>query len=189
MQSGFNEAVAWWVATGINLKMLAEYEAQYGSIGNFWTRPKINGNRPLILSHVVPAFIFLGVAITMSLIVFVTELWFGRKEQQQGVGQRDKGRRTREAWVEGRRRGDVRGGREERGMVLRGLEEKIEVVSEGKGIEDKTEVMSDGGVIEDKTGVVSEGRGIEEKDVGGENEREVMENIGVEGIRKTDRGK
>ena len=91
LQNGFNEAVAWWLATGINLKMLAEFEAHYGSTNNFWTRPKIHGNRPLKISHVVVAFILLGVILTMSLIVFVTELWLGRKEK------RDKRRRCREA--------------------------------------------------------------------------------------------
>ena len=102
------------------------------------------------MSHVVPAFIFLGVAITVSLIVFVTELCFGRKEQ--GVGQRYKGRHTREAWVEGRGRKDLRGGREERGIVQREMEDKIEEVSDARGIEDRIEV-------------VREGRGIEEKNV------------------------
>ena len=87
MQTEFNEAVAWWMGTGINLKMLSEYEAQYGS-NQFWTRPKIHGNRPLMMSHIVPAFILLGFSIIVSLIVFVTELRFSRKEQ--AVGGRNK---------------------------------------------------------------------------------------------------
>ena len=114
MQSDFNEAVAWWVATGINLKMLSEYEAEHGSASKFWTRPKIHGNRVLMMSHVVPAFILLGFALSVSLIVFITELWFGRKEQGVG-GQRNK-RGHRETWLEGVRREDLRGGRKERRM-------------------------------------------------------------------------
>ena len=131
MQSFFNEAVAWWVATGINLKMLAEYEAEYGSVSKLWTRPKIHGNRPLIMGHLVPAFILLGITLTVSLIVFVTELWFGRKEQGVG-GRRDKKRHSRGAWIGGRRRRYLRRGREERE-----IEEKIEVFSECRGIEEQ----------------------------------------------------
>ena len=144
MQSDFTEAVAWWVATGINSKMLAEYEAQYGSTSKFWTRLQIHGNRPLRMSHVVLAFILLCFTLILSLVVFVTELWFGKKEQGVG-GRRDKWSSTREAWVEGRRREYMRGGEDERG-----IENKNEVVSEGTGIE-KRDVEREGIIVEEKT--------------------------------------
>ena len=102
------------------MKMLAEYEAQYGS-NNIWTRPKIHGNRPLMMSHIAPAFIAFGITITVSLIVFVTELWFGRK---QSVGGR---RHRREARLEGGRRVYFKVRIGGRGMVLRGIEDKTEV--------------------------------------------------------------
>ena len=107
MQSDFNEAVGWWVATGINLKMLSEYEAQFGS-NNFWIRPKIHGDRPLMISHILPAFILLGFTMTVSLIVFISEIWFGRKKQ--GVGRRNR-RVRRETWVEGVITDDMRRGK------------------------------------------------------------------------------
>ena len=92
--------------------MLAEYESQYGSTRNLWTSPKIHGNRPLKMSHVLLAFILLGATLTLSLIVFVTELWLGRKEQGVG-GQRDKRRRSREARLNGTKRMHLEGRRGE----------------------------------------------------------------------------
>ena len=93
--------------------------------------------------------------------------------------ERMKKRHSREAWVEGRSRKELRGGREERGMVLKEIQDKVLVVSEGGGIEDKIEVLS-------------EGRGIEEQDVERGKEREGkkgMENSGEEGMRKREVGK
>ena len=134
LQTDFNEAVAWWVATGINLKMLAEYEAQYGSISNFWTRPKNLGPRPLTMSQVLLAFILPAVTITVSLIVFVIELCLGRNKQ--GV-RRQREKRRQETLLQGQRREDMTGGREERGIVLRGVGEDFEAVSRGTGYVDR----------------------------------------------------
>ena len=125
-----------------------------------------------MMSHIVPAFILLGFTLTVSLIVFVTEFCFGRKERGVG-GQRDKRRHSREAWVEGARGKDLRGAREERVMVLRGIKDKLEIVSEGVEIEDN------------KIEVVRGGRGIEEQDFERERGKETyrkkgMENIGLD---------
>ena len=54
-------AVAWWINTGIHLKMAADVRAEYGSLFNFWERPKIRDNIPLDLSHVGAAIIIFGV--------------------------------------------------------------------------------------------------------------------------------
>ena len=67
-------AIAWWMDTGIHIKMAADINAKYGSHWNEWQKPKIRGNLPLGFSHVAPSFIIFGVAIFISIIVLVQEI-------------------------------------------------------------------------------------------------------------------
>ena len=66
-------AIAWWMDTGIQIKMEAKISAEYGSVFNEWQRPTIRGNQPLGFSHVVPSIIIFGVATFISIIAFALE--------------------------------------------------------------------------------------------------------------------
>ena len=65
--------IAWWMDTGIQIKMEAKISAEYGSVFNEWQRPTIRGNQPLGFSHVVPSIIIFGVATFISIIAFALE--------------------------------------------------------------------------------------------------------------------
>ena len=67
-------AIAWWMDTGIQIKMEAKISAEYGSVFNEWQRPTIRGNQPLGFSHVVPSIIIFGVATFISIIAFALEI-------------------------------------------------------------------------------------------------------------------
>ena len=66
-------AIAWWMDTGIQIKMAADISAEYGSDFNEWQRPTIRGDQPLGFSHVVPSIIIFGVATFISIIAFALE--------------------------------------------------------------------------------------------------------------------
>ena len=66
-------AIAWWMDTGIHIKMGADISAEYGSLLNEWQKPKIRGDVPLGFSHVLPSIIIFGVAAFMSIIAFALE--------------------------------------------------------------------------------------------------------------------
>ena len=71
-------AIAWWMETGIQIKMEADIKAEYGSeagsVINEWQRPTIRGEQPLGFSHVVPSIIIFGVATFISIIAFALEI-------------------------------------------------------------------------------------------------------------------
>ena len=67
-------AIAWWMDTGVFSKMAKDVKSIVGSNLNFWTRPKIRGNRPLVLSHALPSLIICGVLLFLSTVVFVLEV-------------------------------------------------------------------------------------------------------------------
>ena len=73
-------AIAWWMDTGIYLKMAADISAEYGTISNFWARPKIRGITPLDFSHVGTAIIIFGVATFTSFIAFAHENFNNKKK-------------------------------------------------------------------------------------------------------------
>ena len=65
--------IAWWMDTGIHIKMAADINAKYGSHWNEWQKPKIRGNLPLGFSHVAPSIIIFGAAAFISIIAFAVE--------------------------------------------------------------------------------------------------------------------
>ena len=67
-------AIAWWMDTGIQIKMEAKISAEYGSVFNEWQRPTIRREQPLGFSHVVPSIIIFGVATFISIIAFALEI-------------------------------------------------------------------------------------------------------------------
>ena len=70
------------------MKMLADFGARHGSgYKTYWTRPETRRERPLMLDHYILAFILFGCSTTISLIVFVIELWLGRKNKWKGRAQ------------------------------------------------------------------------------------------------------
>ena len=74
-QRDLNIAIAWWLDTGIYFKMEADITSEYGSQKTSWTRPKVRGNQPLGFSHVLSAFIILGVATCISMVAFAFEIF------------------------------------------------------------------------------------------------------------------
>ena len=74
-QRDLNMAIAWWLDTGIYLKMEADIKSEYGSQRTSWIRPKVRGNQPLSLNHVLPSFIIFGVATFISMVAFTLEIF------------------------------------------------------------------------------------------------------------------
>ena len=97
LQREINMATAWWVDTGIHIKMAADVRAEYGSQSNsdvpwsnFWERPKIRDNIPLDLSHVGTAIIAFGVAIIISIFELVIEIVYVKLRKRRKVQRRQK---------------------------------------------------------------------------------------------------
>ena len=67
-------AIAWWIDTGVFSKMGKDVKSVVGSNLNFWTRPKIRINRPLVFSHGLPSIIICGTSLFLSTVVFILEL-------------------------------------------------------------------------------------------------------------------
>ena len=102
LQREINMATAWWVDTGIHIKMAADVRAEYGSQSisdvpwsNFWERPNIRDNIPLDLSHVGTAIIAFGVAILISIIAFVIEIVYVKLRKRRKVQRRQKKRQRK----------------------------------------------------------------------------------------------
>ena len=97
-QKTLNEAIGWWLDTGIYFKMESDIMSEYGSQRDSWSRPKISGDRPLGLSHVIPSFIIFGVATFVSILAFSLEKipsWYMKHVQ----GKRFKLRRVRRRYL------------------------------------------------------------------------------------------
>ena len=68
-QEVLNTAVSWWLNTGINQKMVMDYGHD-----SYWTRPKIRDeDTPLTIWHLLLPFIFLYVALIISIMTFCIE--------------------------------------------------------------------------------------------------------------------
>ena len=71
-QMDFNQAIGWWLETGIYAKM----EDDVGRNQNWttaWTKPTNRKREPLEMSHIQPLLIILGAAIMASMIAFGIE--------------------------------------------------------------------------------------------------------------------
>ena len=67
-------AIAWWMDTGVLSKMVADIQLVVGTSQNYWTKPKIRENRPLILFHGLPIIMICGASLFLSTVVFGLEL-------------------------------------------------------------------------------------------------------------------
>ena len=67
-------AIAWCMDTGILSKMVTDVNMVFGSNHNYWTKPKIRENRPLVLFHGLPSIIICGASLFLSTVVFGLEL-------------------------------------------------------------------------------------------------------------------
>ena len=68
-QEMLNTAISWWLNTGINQKMVMDYGYE-----SFWTRPKMREeDTPLTIWHLLLPFIFLSVALMISIMTFCFE--------------------------------------------------------------------------------------------------------------------
>ena len=83
-QKTLNKAIGWWMATGIYFKMESDIKSEYGLQRDSWSRPKIRGDHPLDLSHVIPSFIIFGVATFISIVALSVEtipFWYMKHVQ------------------------------------------------------------------------------------------------------------
>ena len=90
-----NTAVAWWIDTGVHFKMASDVSAKYGSLFNFWERPKIRDNIPLDFSHVGTAIITFGVTSFLSIIAFVLEITYVKLRMHKKRQRRQKKRQRK----------------------------------------------------------------------------------------------
>ena len=97
-------AIAWWMDTGIQIKMAADISAEYGSDFNEWQRPTIRGKQPLGFSHVVPSIIIFGVATFISIIAFALEkVHYFPKQNKMKKNKRTRQRRQKREMAQPKR--------------------------------------------------------------------------------------
>ena len=97
-------AIAWWMDTGIQIKMAADISAEYGSDFNEWQRPTIRGEQPLGFSHVVPSIIIFGVATFISIIAFALEkVHYFPKQNKMKKNKRTRQRRQKREMAQPKR--------------------------------------------------------------------------------------
>ena len=72
-QRDFNEAISWWVATGICKKM--EQDVRRSIVGNsYWFPQLMQGEVPLDIYHVILSFMVLIFGLVLSIFFFIVEL-------------------------------------------------------------------------------------------------------------------
>ena len=72
-QRDFNEAISWWVATGICKKM--EQDVRRSIVGNsYWIPQLMQGEVPLDIYHVMLSFMVLIFGLVLSIFFFLVEL-------------------------------------------------------------------------------------------------------------------
>ena len=97
LQRDINMAIAWWMDTGVHMKMASDVREEHGSVSNYWQRPKIRGNLPLGPSHVAPSAIIYGVAMFVSIIAFIQEISNYLSKQSKIEKKREKQRQLKRA--------------------------------------------------------------------------------------------
>ena len=74
-QHEFYMSQAWWIATGIDIKMEVDVKAKMRSDGfePFWTEPTTRENRPLEIIHVIASLVLLSGGLVLAFITFMGE--------------------------------------------------------------------------------------------------------------------
>ena len=76
-KNDFQSAVSWWVAAGINIKMIEDTQVvmrKDGYKGTYWTEPKNIGLVQLQPVHILPSLILGAGGICLASIIFIFEI-------------------------------------------------------------------------------------------------------------------
>ena len=67
---------AWWIATGIDIKMKEDVQATMRSVGfklAYWTEPTTRENQQLEMIHIIASLVLLAGGLFLGLITFLGE--------------------------------------------------------------------------------------------------------------------
>ena len=94
-QHEFYISQAWWIATGIDIKMQEDVQAKMRRDGfvDYWTEPETQELEPLEMIHVMASLLLLSGGLILALITFIGEKLQHRFTKKTSTSE------VREAWT------------------------------------------------------------------------------------------